>query len=254
MNAFLRSRPLLLTAGLAVVLSACASGDAADSGPVVEGDPIGVQGAHEHGVMRVGLAVDGTQVTASVELPADALFGFEHSPETDEEIATVREALERVRTRGGELVSFAESLSCSAGPVEVLEAPDVDDHAHDEEGDGHDHDDDEHAHDDDHAHDEEGEHDHDEDDHAHAEDDDADHDEDDHDHAEDEDGHEHEEGVAHSEVRLTVVWTCLATPEGQDAQLTVAQVVPDAELVDLTIVTSQGQAGARVGTDAAFRM
>ncbi|MEM7415152.1 MAG: DUF2796 domain-containing protein [Gemmatimonadota bacterium] len=245
MNGFSRSRPLLLTVGLTLAVAACSSGDAADGGPVVEGEQIGVAGAHEHGVMRVGLAVDGTQVTASVDVTADALFGFEHAPETEEEMATVREAMEQVRAQGGQLVSFAESLSCSAGPVEVLEAPDMDGHS---EEDGHDHDED------DHAHDEEGDgHDHD-DDHAHDDEEEHDHAEDDHAHDEDEDGHEHEGEVQHSDVSFTIVWTCLATPEGQDAQLTVADVVPGTELVDLTVVTSLGQAGARVEPNAAFRM
>lgn len=253
MNALSRSRSPLFAIGLTLAVVACSGGDAND-GPMVEGDPIGVQGAHEHGVMRLGLAVDGTQVTGSIELAADALFGFEHAPETEEEMATVREALERVQARGGEMIAFAESLSCSAGPVEVLEAPDVDGHG---EAEGHDEDDHAHegegeGHDDDHAHDEDG-HTHDEDDHAHEEDDDAGHDER-HEHAEGDDGHDHEDGVTHSEVRLAITWTCLASPEGEDARLAVAQVMPDVAHVDLTVVTSAGSAGARVEPNAAFRM
>ena len=42
-------------------------------------------------------------------------------------------------------------------------------------------------------------------------------------------------------------------PERNAATLSVNTLWPDAALVDLTVITSQGQAAGRVASDAAFR-
>ena len=39
--------------------------------------------AHVHGVARIDLAVDGDQLTLSLEMPLDNLVGFEHAPVVD---------------------------------------------------------------------------------------------------------------------------------------------------------------------------
>ncbi len=229
----------LLSCGLTLV--GCSADGGGDSGPRVDGDAIGVAGAHEHGVVRMGLAVDGARLTLDLQAPADALFGFEHQPESEEERRIVAEALDRLRAEAGTAISLPAELACTAETVEIVEAPGV---GHDEGDEDHagdaDHDEDDHDHDED-DHDED-DHDHDEDDHDHDEDD---HDEDDHDHADDE--------VEHSEVRLAVSWTCAESPERSAASLRVDQLIPDAELVDLTVITSMGQAAARVAPGASFR-
>jgi hypothetical protein len=193
----------------------------------VEGDALGVAGAHEHGVLRFGLAVDGTEVALAGEAPAEALFGFERAPETEEERAVVAERLRELRADAGSLVSFAESNRCYVNAISV-DAPAVfasadGAHAHDDPGASHDPEEGEVEN----ARDHEG---------SEAE----------------EDAHDHEED-GHLEVAMSIGWSCEVSPEGYPATLQVSRLIPRAELVDLTVVTSRGSGGARVGTDAVFR-
>ena len=182
-------------------LAGCSSGNEQDSGPTVEGDPVGTLGAHEHGVVRMGLAVDDQRMSLDIEVPAATVFGFEHNPETEEEIRVVSEAMETLRTRVGEVIAVSSELACELEDVEVVSAPEVDE---------------EHSHSDD-------------EEHSHSEDEDA-----------------------HSEVRVSVSWLCAQSVEGTDATLSLSSLWPDAELVDLTVITSMGQAAGRVAADASF--
>ena len=174
-------------------LAGCSSGNEQDSGPTVEGDPVGTLGAHEHGVVRMGLAVDDQRMSLDIEVPAATVFGFEHNPETEEEIRVVSEAMETLRTRVGEGIAGSSELACELEDVEVVSAPEVDEE------------------------------------------------------------HSHSEGEdAHSEVRVSVSWFCAQSVEGTDATLSLSSLWPDAELVDLTVITSMGQAAGRVAADASF--
>ena len=182
-------------------LAGCSSGNEQASGPEVEGAPVGTVGAHEHGVVRMGLAVDGQRMSLNLEAPAATVFGFEHDPETEEEIGVVSEAMETLKTRVGEIIAVSSELACELEDVEVVSAPEVDE---------------EHAHSDD-------------EEHSHSDDEDA-----------------------HSEVRVAVSWFCAQSVEGTDATLRLGSLWPDAELVDLTVITSMGQAAGRVAADASF--
>ena len=191
--------------------------------PLVEGEPLGTVGAHEHGIARLGLAVDGTRLTVDLQLPAESVFGFERAPRSEEERATVAEALDRLRTGGAGLIAFPDGASCALDSAEV-EAPEG--MEGDQEGE------------DQHAQEDEG--------HQHAEDEG-------HEHTEDE-GHQHteDEGIQHTEVRLLASLTCSREPTGP-ASLRFADVLPDVVQVDLTVFTAAGEAAGRVAPDASFR-
>ena len=112
--------------------------------PLVEGERLGTVGAHEHGIARLGLAVDGNRLTVDLELPAESVFGFERAPRSAEERATVAEALDRLRTGGARLIAFPDGATCAVDSAEVAApAGFEDDHAgedqqpHEHEGDGH---------------------------------------------------------------------------------------------------------------------
>ncbi|MCB1546297.1 MAG: DUF2796 domain-containing protein [Hyphomicrobiaceae bacterium] len=60
--------------------------------------------AHQHGVARLDLAVDGGTVTIAVEMPLDALVGFERSPRTGAE----RQAAAAALARQGDLDAVAD--------------------------------------------------------------------------------------------------------------------------------------------------
>ncbi len=104
-------------------LAGCSSGNEQASGPEVEGAPVGTVGAHEHGVVRMGLAVDGQRMSLNLEAPAATVFGFEHDPETEEEIALVSEAMEIIRTRVGEVIAVSSELACELEDVRFGDEP-----------------------------------------------------------------------------------------------------------------------------------
>lgn len=128
--------PALLSLSLA--LAAC--------GGEEQPGALGSEGAHEHGVARVNVAVEGSTATIEFESPAMGIYGFEHEAVSAEDLARQEEGLETLRTRFASMFVLDEGLGCSLTPVHV--GMTGDDHAHEE--------DEEHAHDEgeEHAHDE----------------------------------------------------------------------------------------------------
>jgi Protein of unknown function (DUF2796) len=59
------------------------------------GSPQAREGAHEHGVVKLDVAVDGSLLTLQLEAPLDSLLGFEHRPRTEAQ----RRAADAVLTR-----------------------------------------------------------------------------------------------------------------------------------------------------------
>lgn len=53
-------------------------------------------GAHEHGAATLEVAVEGDAIEMMLEVPAENIVGFEHSPETDEQKAAIEEATEQL--------------------------------------------------------------------------------------------------------------------------------------------------------------
>jgi len=209
------------------VVAAC--GSPPSDGPRVEGDPVGVVGAHEHGVARLSLAVDSAEIHMMLDVPGDVLFGFERAPRTDEERTLVAKRVGALESGLASAVVLPAGLGCrAAGPVQLEGVPDPADageHAGEEEheeSDDNTHGEDTH---DEHTHDEEGQH----------------------------EGAEPEDHAGdHLEVTAEVTLTCERSPEGAEATLAILDLLPELELVDLTVLTSKGDAAARVAGDAAF--
>jgi hypothetical protein len=220
-----RSSRALVTGALALALLLTA-GCGGEEGP----RPLGVEGAHEHGVARVNLAVDGASATVEFTAPAAEIYGFERAPRTEEEEARRRAGIEAVRTRMGEALQFEPELGCALVAREVADNGghgEEHDHGHDADHDhGHSHDPDP-AHDTAHAHDhgQSGDHDHD-----HDQDHDHDHD---HDHDQDPE-HDHDHG--HLDVRATFDVQCQAPISGSRLRLTFDQVFSGIVDVDLQVV------------------
>ena len=193
---------------------ACGDSSSARPGPpLVEGERLGTAGAHEHGIARLGLAVDGTRLTVDLELPAESVFGFERAPRSAQERATAAEALDRLRTGGARLIAFPDGVTCALDSAEVQAPEGVDgDHAgedqqpHEDEGNGH----------------------------------------------QDEGNGHQDEGNGHQDVHLLASLTCSREPLGP-ASLRFAELVPGVVQVDLTVFTAAGQAAGRVAPDASFR-
>jgi hypothetical protein len=77
--------------------------------------------AHEHGVARLDVAVEGTRLTLQLETPLENLLGFERAPRTDAERQRVQAMLQRLRAPGG-LFRADAAAACKPGPVSI-EAP-----------------------------------------------------------------------------------------------------------------------------------
>ncbi|MDE0073923.1 MAG: DUF2796 domain-containing protein [Gammaproteobacteria bacterium] len=206
------------------LLLCVACGDSSSSlpgPPLVEGERLGTVGAHEHGIARLGLAVDGTRLTVDLHLPAESVFGFERAPRSAQERATAAEALDRLRTGGARLIAFPDGAICALDSAEVQAPESVEgDHAgedHDQAGEDHDDAGEDHQHD-------------------------------------EEEGQEHEEDEAqeHEDVHLLASLTCSREPLGP-ASLRFADLLPDVVQVDLTVFTAAGEAAGRVAPDASFR-
>lgn len=82
--------------------------------------------AHEHGVARVDIAVEPLRVMVSVEIPLDALLGFERAPRDDAERQRADAALARLRN-AATLFAIDPAAGCTPGKVELtaplLQAP-----------------------------------------------------------------------------------------------------------------------------------
>ena len=73
---------------------------------------------HHHGAVKLGVAIDGAEVTLAVEMPLDSVVGFERAPRTDAERKAAATALEKLRD-GGSLFRFDAPAACTLAGVKV---------------------------------------------------------------------------------------------------------------------------------------
>ncbi len=84
--------------------------------------PVATAGkAHQHGVARLDVSLEGQSLSLELESPLDDLIGFERAPRTDAERQRVQAAADRLRQAGALFQPDADA-QCVAGPV-VLHAP-----------------------------------------------------------------------------------------------------------------------------------
>ena len=95
-----------------VILStALALGQGAKSGEVA-------QNAHEHGVGKLNIAVQGREIKLEPTAPGVDIVGFEHAPGTVDQKKTVRDAV-TVLENGAELFLFPAAANCRMQEAEV---------------------------------------------------------------------------------------------------------------------------------------
>ncbi len=75
-------------------------------------------GAHQHGVARLEVAVDGNGLTVTLDTPLDNLLGFERGPRTDAERKAVQAMAQRLRN-AATLVVPAAAASCQLQGVDL---------------------------------------------------------------------------------------------------------------------------------------
>jgi len=74
--------------------------------------------AHEHGVARVDIAVEPARVMVIVEMPLDALLGFERAPRDDAERQRADAAVARLRNAAA-LFAIDPAAGCTLGKVDL---------------------------------------------------------------------------------------------------------------------------------------
>ena len=78
--------------------------------------------AHEHGVARLDVAVDGLRVSMELDTPLDNLIGFERAPRTDAERDKANAAVAKLRL-GEALFRIDAAAGCTLDKVELRSAP-----------------------------------------------------------------------------------------------------------------------------------
>ena len=94
--------------------------------------------AHEHGVVKLDVAVEGGKLTVVMEAPLDNLLGYERAPRTDAERKAAAEVLARLRgpDKGAPLFSADAGAACTLAKAEVV-APVLEPGAKGDPKDGH---------------------------------------------------------------------------------------------------------------------
>lgn len=78
--------------------------------------------AHEHGALKLDVAIEGNKLTIAMEAPLDNLLGFERAPRTDAERKAAADVLARLRSpdKGTPLFATDTAAQCTLGKAEVL--------------------------------------------------------------------------------------------------------------------------------------
>ncbi len=78
--------------------------------------------AHEHGVVKLDVAVEGNKLTIVMAAPLDNLLGFERAPRTDAERKAAADVLARLRSpdKGAPLFGADAGAGCTLGKAEVV--------------------------------------------------------------------------------------------------------------------------------------
>ena len=191
--------------------------------------PANTLAQHVHGVIELGVVVEGSTVAVSLNAPLSDVVGFEYAPRSDEEVGRVWQAA-AVLSNPNDMFKLSSAANCSSSGSSVSGPGYLDRHldavggAAAAQDDDH-HDDDHHGHDDGHH-----------DDHHGSDEDHSDH----HDH-EGSDDH----GDEHAEVIATYEWAC-ANPSNLDTlELRFIDGFANVGRIEVQILTS---AGARLVT------
>ncbi|UVL89901.1 DUF2796 domain-containing protein [Pseudomonas sichuanensis] len=108
----------------------------------------GTLAAHEHGVAKLNVVLDGNTLELELDSPAMNLVGFEHAASTDADKAKVAAARQQLE-QPLKLFGLAQAAGCK-DEAQELESPLFGDAAHaDDDGDAHEH---EHEHEHGHQH------------------------------------------------------------------------------------------------------
>jgi hypothetical protein len=69
-------------------------------------------GAHEHGSIKVGIAIEGNTAEIDIDGPAESFLGFEYAPKTSKEKKVFTEAQIRWTKNLESMIAFDKQLNC----------------------------------------------------------------------------------------------------------------------------------------------
>jgi hypothetical protein len=78
--------------------------------------------AHQHGAVKLAVAIDGEQLSIAMEAPLDSLLGFERAPRNDAERRAAGELLTRLRSGPAALFQPDAAAQCALVQAEVRAA------------------------------------------------------------------------------------------------------------------------------------
>lgn len=78
--------------------------------------------AHEHGALKLDVAIEGNKLSITMEAPLESLLGFERAPRTDAERKAAADLLLRLRgpAQGAPLFAADAAAQCALSKAEVL--------------------------------------------------------------------------------------------------------------------------------------
>jgi hypothetical protein len=85
---------------------------------IICGPSLAAGGAHEHGAVKLDVAVEGNTLSIGLEVPLDNLLGFERAPRSEAERKAAGEVLARLRNPGT-LFTADAAAQCTPGDAEV---------------------------------------------------------------------------------------------------------------------------------------
>lgn len=100
-----RSKVLILTSIFALVIGTTAFAAA-------KGKHRG-HGAYEHGRAKLTLVVEGSKLTAQLEVPSESIYGFEYQPESDNDKKQRETGVEKLKNNFEKMLLLDKSLGCT---------------------------------------------------------------------------------------------------------------------------------------------
>lgn len=168
------------------------------------------QTQHVHGLIELGVVVEGNTLSVSLHSPLDDLVGFEHAAENEQQAERLREAADLLED-ADRMFGVPEGAGCDIQDV-TIEAPDY--LLPDPDDDGHHA---EHAHEDSHDGESEG-----------------------HSDSHGGDSEDHSDGHSHSEVDAQYIWECSAPTNISALEARFVNGFENVETIKIQIITSTG--------------
>ena len=182
--------------------------------------PTGALGQHVHGVVELGVVVEGSTIAVSLDAPLSDVVGFEHAPENDEQLERIRQAAAMLSNPDA-MFGLADSANCTISETSIDGPAYVRQHLADDDAGAADSDDDHHDEHDSHGSES------DRDEHAESAVD------------------EHGDAEQHAEIDASYEWVCGNASDLDSLALRFTESFAGIETIEIQILTS---AGARVLT------